>query len=394
MFGNPAFATRLSARPFNRANPPMPIRNNIADIAAETRKWVLAHPRETVKTANGRTRANLAKYHTASLRPHLDAIFPDCEPDWLDAVALASMLGPACSGNPPLVLCEDLLRACGLAAECDPRSTRNEWFVQIAVAYGCGWRRAAVAGVALWDDLWPAAVQELVDSGWDFTRHTFKQLARFVRSLQFPQGETAFDLKSAVLELVLDFIRAVPLPRDRKWRYFQVLANWNPTKGSLWGFLKRGLDNGAFEVPVGAAHDTAPFRIQAKAFTDGLLFPRLRSLTLLDAEKCAFQTCWACGGGEREYCGGCPKHGHEFLIAVAKYRLFVPFVYVGRDFQKCKTTGKHYFDWTLAKCPKCNPRKPPKRAQRPTVLVVAASLITHGETSSELKKPNPFGPTE
>lgn len=111
-------------------------------------------------------------------------------------------------------------------------------------------------------------------------------------------------------------------------------------------------------------------RFQANKFLYSLLFPLLKEDGKLDTGPVAFKRYLPCGD-ETEYdvalCCRCGMpHPPDKIVYYPKDLLFVPGVYLPREFRRC-TSEKHTYDWEhTPTCPFCQtprPNKRPKNAQ-------------------------------
>lgn len=341
----------------------MPMDQLCCQITSAVKKLKETYKRQIV-TKNGRqVREGLEDYVERILYPELRRQFSGNDDIALGVIGLMAYLGPPEAELPPAVLRDELIGHTRQYASDLPDAERSKRLVELALAYGCGWKRSAKSGIDRWDDTWGTAVTELTEIADNFVVQTLKILNDTVRECSESAVHNQIKLdryerKGYVGLIVAEFIGERFNPGNPEYKRYRTIHTWQPLKGNLYVWLQ-GAINGRGTVNVrGKIH------LQANKLKNGLLFPRLQEEGRLDVGKVAFQRCTQCAH-ETEYDGtGFCNKCQEKTFVTFKVLPIVPGVYAPRQFWHCPG---HYYEFESPECPHCRNKG---RPQRPTTLLV------------------------
>jgi hypothetical protein len=305
------------------------------------------YPRRIIAENGRQMRENLEGYVSHTLYPQLRRQFPDTDAVMLSVVGLMAYLGPDGAGFPPSSLCHELSDHVANYTGTLSLPERLERIVQLALAYGCGWGRTEEcrSGVARWDGRWPGAVQDLVEAASHLVLQTVKILVDTVRNFPPIWQQDRTQIQEDAEAIVAEFIGRKPESTGARYKRYQLIQEWDPTTGNLYGFLKRAIRGG------GNQHG----RLQPNWFRTGLLFTVLKEREQINIGNVAFQKCKQ-HAHVTEYNGGvCVQCGGATFLFY-KTLLIVPGVYIGREFWHCPN---HEYDWQQTPfCPSCGHPRP------------------------------------
>jgi hypothetical protein len=340
------------------------------DIADRVRVWLKTDPRQIVISDGQRVRESLEDYFARVLQPKLGQQLPDINAVEREVVALMVYLGPEEAAFPPFELREELIGHANSYASGLPDEDPGKRLVQLALAYGCQWRRSAQSDLPRWDTHWSGAMQELTDVAEHFVVQACNVLVATVRDFQRLEK---YKLRDYAQSLTGEFVAPAPAG-TAKHHEFLRLYNWQPAKGNLYGYLQH-----AIQGEWGRQS-----RFTTNMFNQGLLFPLLKEDGHLDSGPVAFKQCLSTqnssceneGEFEKLPCGCGQPYAPKQIYILDKELLIVPGVYVPRPFWRCH---KGFYEWTLSHCPHCAT----PRGQRETFLWVRAEWALASSLSKE-----------
>lgn len=248
--------------------------------------------------------AALRKQGLVSISEHLDTARVAHLPqrDVLLALALVA-LGPqeAAAGDPPTAMWHTL---CAYASNDVPEDDADRW-LEIVVAWGCGWRRDVAPTSTGWDGEWQRAVLALCTLVAGSVHATMRQLVQRLAYGSHSSSEVQHLLTSSEHEDMLRHVLSTgtipgPLTRSGELGLYAAeialellrndpqstpaahrLATWNPARHRLRAFVAE------------AVRGQAQRDLKASAFTCGMLYPLLAADCGLRVDTVVFNVCHA-----------------------------------------------------------------------------------------------------
>jgi hypothetical protein len=236
----------------------------------------------------------------------------DATDRWHVAMAAACWLGPSCT--PPESVLDEL------RAQIVGSRERSEDPVNVAIAFGAGWRRTL--GASPWDREWERSIFALADEFMRSTRSTTAKLGNLVRDFCFDRHET---IEFAHL-FAVEFVRGCGCGRHRRSCNRSddhaccidehTLRAWDPSVAHLGAWIDQ------------AVRGLAGKELRGAAFADGMLYAELHregrlqraSVEALMCGECA--TVFEASRCPTTGCAGTARAAHRRVVLVN--RLVVP----------------------------------------------------------------------
>ncbi len=311
---------------------------------------------DTILSANPRGNGELHAYATRFVHPVLSRQFPEIPALSLRVAGLMALLKPIGGGPPPPILHHDLDNRVEWILNATRSTPLNpaELETQVAIAYGCGWRRSARnVRQPQWDAVhWADAVRELVIPAKKHISRVCRRLETDVPGFRLPGH---LDVEMLGNYAVGVFVGMRPTT-TRVYHHLQSIHNWNPMMGSLYGWLLRAIDG----------FGTVKGNLQVNRFRNGILYPVLEDDGLLAIGRVAYRECADCTTRtEYDTAGSCRscRHGAsgKQSFIVDNVRLIWPPAYITITFRKCRRPKcKTYVRGTQTHCPRCGGNLSPR----------------------------------